>query len=102
VPEPDPKAVKRALDQAVRTLGSPEYQEQLTKMAQASIVNSLETIRRFGRLAELDSRSMPQLLERSVEELTRAFLQFNSEQLTLLQRLSTRTLEILDEESRRS
>lgn len=100
VPPPDPKAVKRALDRAVKTLVSPEYQEQLTKMAQASIINSLETIKRFGRLSKLDSSRMPEIMERSVEELTRAFLQFNSEQLTLLQRLSSRTLEILDEASR--
>lgn len=64
-------------------------------------MNSLHAIQRFGRLSKLDSKSMPEILERSVEELTRAFLQFNSAQLTLLQRLSARTLEILDEASRR-
>ena len=100
IPVVDPKAVKRALDRAIKTLGSPEYQEQLTKMAKASIFNSLETVKRFGRLSKLDNKSMPRVLERSVDELTRAFLQFNSEQLTLLQRLSNRTLEILDEASR--
>ena len=69
-------------------------------MAKASIFNSLETVKRFGRLSKLDNKSMPRVLERSVDELTRAFLQFNSEQLTLLQRLSNRTLEILNEASR--
>jgi hypothetical protein len=104
MPAPDPKAVKRALNQAIKTLSNPEYQEQLSKLTQEAILNSVQTFQSLGllsgRLSELDGKSMAEIVEGSIDELTRAFLQYNSEQLVLLQRLSARTLEILDKESR--
>jgi hypothetical protein len=100
----DPKAVKRALNQAIKTLSNPEYQEQLSKLTQEAILNSVQTFQSLGllsgRLSKLDGKSMAEIVEGSIDDLTRAFLQYNSEQLVLLQRLSARTLEILDKESR--
>ena len=103
-PELDPKAVKGALNQAIKTLTNPEYQEQLSKLTQEAILNSVQTFQSLGllsgRLSKLDDKSMAEIVEGSIDDLTRAFLQYNSEQLVLLQRLSARTLEILDKESR--
>jgi len=96
----DPVVVQKALNEAVKTLNSPEYKEQVTKMTQASIANSLQTLQKFGqlsgRLSQLDNASIESVVQGSISDLTRAFLQFNSDQLVLLQKLSARTLEILD------
>jgi hypothetical protein len=98
----DPAVVQRALNEAVKTLNSPEYRTQVTKMTQASIVNSLQTFQRLtqlsGRLSKMDNKSIETVVQGSITDLTRAFLQFNSDQLVLLQKLSARTLEILDGE----
>jgi len=98
----DPTVVQRALNEAVKTLNSPEYRAQVTKMTQASIVNSLQTFQRLsqlsGRLSKMDNKSIETVVQGSITDLTRAFLQFNSDQLVLLQKLSARTLEILDSE----
>jgi hypothetical protein len=103
--EPDPKSGKRALNKALRTLGNPEYQEQLSKLTQEAFVNSVQAFQSLGllsvRLSKLDSKDMTEVVEGSIDEFTRAFLQYNSEQLVLFQRLSARTLEILNKESRR-
>ncbi len=100
----DPKTVQRVLDQAVKTLSSPEYQAQITKLTQASLANSLQSIQKMGalsgRLSKLDSKDMSTVVEASIKDLTRAFLQFNTDQMVLLQKLSARTLEILDNQSR--
>jgi hypothetical protein len=102
--ELDPRLIQRALNQAVKTLTNPEYQQQLTKLTQASIVNSLQTVQRLGtlstRLSNMDSETMSNIVAGSIDDLTRALLQFNSDQLVLLQRLSARTLEILDSQAR--
>ncbi|MGA2664237.1 MAG: hypothetical protein ABSF83_04770 [Nitrososphaerales archaeon] len=100
----DPQVIQRALNESVKALTSPEYQAQVTKLTQASISNSLQTIQKMsalsGRLSKLDSESMSSVVEGSINDLTRAFLQFNTDQLVLLQKLSARTLEILDNQSR--
>jgi len=96
--------IQRALNQALKTLNNPEYQQQMTKLAQLSIANSLATFQRLGtlstRLSKMDSETMSEVVEGSIDDLTRAVLQFNSDQLVLLQRLSARTLEILDAQAR--
>jgi len=98
--ELDPRVVQRALNQAVKTFTNPEYQQQLTKFTQASVVNSLQTFQKMStlstRLSKMDNETMSNVVEGSINDLTRAFLQFNSDQLVLLQKLSARTLEILD------
>jgi hypothetical protein len=102
--ELDPRVVQRALNQALKTLSNPEYQQQLTKLTQSSILNSLQTFQRLStlstRLSNMDSETMSEVVEGSIDDLTRALLQFNSDQLVLLQRLSARTLEILDAQAR--
>jgi hypothetical protein len=96
----DPTVVQRALNEAARTLNSPEYREQVTKMTQSSIANSLQTFQRLtqlsGRLSKMDNQSIESVVNGSINDLTRAFLQYNSDQLVLLQKLSARTLEILN------
>jgi hypothetical protein len=88
----------------VKTFTNQEYQQQLTKLTQASIVNSLQTFQRLStlstRLSKMDNKTMSNMVEGSIDDLTRALLQFNSDQLVLLQRLSARTLEILDSQAR--
>jgi predicted DNA-binding protein len=102
--EIDPRVVQRALNQAVKTLTNPEYQQQMTKLTQSSIVNSLQTVQRLStlstKLSKMDSETMSEVVEGSIDDLTRALLQFNSDQLVLLQKLSARTLEILDAQAR--
>jgi hypothetical protein len=100
----DPRTVQRALSQAVKTLSDPEYQAQITKLTQASITNSLQTIQKMGvlsgRLSKLNDADMNAVVEESINDLTRAILQFNSDQLVLVQKLSARTLEILENQTR--
>ena len=96
----DPTVVQRALNEALRTLNSPEYRDQVTKMTQSSLANSLQTFQRLtqlsGRLSKMDNQSIESVVNGSINDLTRAFLQYNSDQLVLLQKLSARTLEILN------
>ena len=96
----DPTVVQRALNEALRTLNSPEYRDQVTKMTQSSLANSLATFQRLtqlsGRLSKMDNQSIESVVNGSINDLTRAFLQYNSDQLVLLQKLSARTLEILN------
>lgn len=100
----DPRTVQRALNQAVKTFSDPEYQAQITKLTQASIANSLQTIQKMsvlsGKLSKLNNADMNNVVEGSISDLTRAILQFNSDQLVLLQKLSARTLEILENQTR--
>lgn len=100
----DPRTVQRALNQAIKTFSDPEYQAQITKLTQASIANSLQTIQKMsvlsGRLSKLSNADMSNVVEGSMDELTKAILQFNSDQLVLLQKLSARTLEILENQTR--
>lgn len=100
----DPRVIQRALNQTLKTLSNPEYQQQLTKLTQMSIANSIQTFQKLStlstRLSSMDSETMSQIVEGSIDDLTRALLQFNSDQLVLLQRLSARTLEILDAQAR--
>jgi hypothetical protein len=100
----DPRVIQRALNQTLKTLNNPEYRQQLTKLTQMSIANSLQTFQRLStlstRLSSMDSETMSEVVEGSIDDLTRALLQFNSDQLVLLQKLSARTLEILDAKAR--
>jgi cytoplasmic iron level regulating protein YaaA (DUF328/UPF0246 family) len=99
----DPRTVQRVLNTAVKTFSDPEYQAQITKLTQASITNSLQTIQKMsllsGKLAKLNNADMNTVVESSMNDLTRAILQFNSDQLVLLQKLSARTLEILENQT---
>jgi cytoplasmic iron level regulating protein YaaA (DUF328/UPF0246 family) len=100
----DPRTVQRVLNQAIKTFSDPEYQAQITKLTQASIANSLQTIQKMsvlsGKLSKLNSADMSTVVEGSINDLTKAILQFNSDQLVLLQKLSARTLEIIENQTR--
>jgi cytoplasmic iron level regulating protein YaaA (DUF328/UPF0246 family) len=100
----DPRTVQRVLNQAVKTFSDPEYQAQMTKLTQTSLTNSLQTIQKMsalsGRLAKLNNADMNTVVESSMNDLTSAILQFNQDQLVLLQKLSARTLEILENQTR--
>jgi hypothetical protein len=53
-----------------------------------------------GKLSKLNSADMSTVVEGSINDLTKAILQFNSDQLVLLQKLSARTLEIIENQTR--
>jgi len=99
----DPRTVQRILNTALKTFSDPEYQAQITKLTQASITNSLQTIQKMsvlsGKLSKLNNADMNTVVEGSINDLTRAILQFNQDQLVLLQKLSARTLEILENQT---
>lgn len=99
----DPRFVGQAINHIVKNLNDPEYQNQLTKLTQVSITNSLQTLQKLTqfstRVSQLDREGLEGLVEGSIDDLTRAYLQFSSDLLVLLQKLSSRTLEILDNAS---
>ena len=58
----NPQVVQRVLTAAIKTVSSPEYQQQITKLSQASISNSLQVLQKMGtlstRLSKMDSNEM--------------------------------------------
>jgi hypothetical protein len=103
IPRPvliNPLSIQRAMNKVVGTLSDPEYQEQVTKLAQASANNSLETLQKLiqvsERLSKLDNRGWDSLINGSIDDLMRAYLQFNSDLIVLLQKQSSKTIDILD------
>lgn len=97
---PNPESIQQALDQINATLNNPEYQQQLTKLTQLSVTNSLQTVQKLSKLSErvnqLDSEGLDKLISGSVSNIMRLYLQFNSDLLTLLQKMSNQTVDILD------
>ena len=59
---PNPKTVQKAIDQIVSTLNNPEYKDQLTKLTQASVNNTVQTAQRLSkvtaRMGKLDNEEM--------------------------------------------
>ncbi len=96
----DPRAIQRAINKIAGTINNPEYQEQMTKLTQAAVTNSLKTLQKMtqisARLTKLDESGWESLVNTSVDDLMRSYLQFNSDLVDLLQKLSTKTTEILD------
>lgn len=97
---PNPRSIQRAINKVVGTLSDPEYQEQVTKLTQASVKNSLETLQKMSqfseRLSRLDNKGWDSFINNSIDDLMRSYLQFNSDLIVLLQKQSSRTIEILD------
>jgi hypothetical protein len=97
---PNPESIQQALDEIKTTINDPEYQEQLKKLTQLSVANSLLTVRKLSTLSErvsqLDSEGMDKLVSGSVSDMMRLSLQFNSEMLTLVQKMSNQMVDILD------
>jgi len=97
---PNPKSVQQAIDQVASTLSNPEYKEQLTKLTQLAITNSVLTAQKLSqvsaRMSKLDGDEMVNLVSNSVGDMMRLYLQFNSELLTLMQKVSIRAVDILE------
>jgi hypothetical protein len=96
----NPRAIQRAINKIAGTINNPEYQEQMTKLTQAAVTNSLKTLQKMtqisARMTKLDEEGWENLVNTSVEDLMRSYLQFNSDLVDLMQKLSTKTTEILD------
>jgi hypothetical protein len=97
---PNPKTVQKAIDQIVTTLNNPEYKDQLTKLTQASVNNTVQTAQRLGkasaRMSKLNNEEMTELVSNSVSDMMRLYLQFNTELLTLVQKVSNRAVDIIE------
>jgi hypothetical protein len=100
---PNPKTVQKAIDQIVTTLNNPDYKDQLTKLTQASVNNTVQTAQRLGkvsaRMSKLDNEEMTELVSNSVGDMMRLYIQFNTELLTLVQKVSNRAVDILEKAS---
>lgn len=94
------RSIQRAMKKVVGNLSNPDYQEQVTKLAQASANNSLETLQKLiqvsERVSKLDNKGWDSLIDGSIDDLMRAYLQFNSDLIVLLQKQSSKTIAILD------
>ena len=97
---PNPKTVQKAIDQIVSTLNNPEYKDQLTKLTQASVNNTVQTAQRLSkasaRMSKLNNEEMTELVSNSVGDMMRLYIQFNSELLTLVQKVSNRAVDIIE------
>ena len=97
---PNPKTVQKAIDQIVSTLNNPEYKDQLTKLTQASVNNTVQTAQKLGkvtaRMSKLDNEEMTALVSNSVGDMMRLYIQFNTELLTLMQKVSNRAIDIIE------
>ena len=97
---PNPKTVQKAIDQIVSTLNNPEYKDQLTKLTQASVNNTVQTAQRLSkvttRMSKLDNEEMTELVSNSVADMMRLYIQFNTELLTLVQKVSNRAVDIIE------
>jgi hypothetical protein len=97
---PNPKTVQKAIDQIVSTLNNPEYKDQLTKLTQASVNNTVQTAQRLSkvtaRMSKLDNEEMTALVSNSVADMMRLYIQFNTELLTLMQKVSNRAVDIIE------
>lgn len=102
----DPVSVQRAMEHIYKNLNDPLYSEQLTKLTQVSISHSLNTLQKLNQFSQqaskMDNEGMSKVVENSIDDLMRTYLQFSSDLLVLLQKLSSRTIEILDKASRQS
>jgi len=97
---PNPKNVQKAIDQIVSTLNNPEYKDQLTKLTQVSVNNTVQTAQRLNkvtaRMTKLNNDEMTALVSNSVGDMMRLYIQFNTELLTLVQKVSNRAVDIIE------
>ena len=97
---PNPKTVQKAIDQIVSTLNNPEYKDQLTKLTQISVNNAVQTAQRLSkataRMSNMDSEEMTAMVSNSVGDMMRLYLQFNTELLNLVQKVSNRAVDIIE------
>ena len=97
---PSPKTVQKAIDQIANTLNNPETKEQLTKLTQVSVNNTVQTAQRLSkasaRMSKLSNEEMTELVSNSVSDMMRLYIQFNTELLTLVQKVSNRAVDIIE------
>ena len=97
---PNPKTVQKAIDQIVNTLNNPEYKDQITKLTQASVNTTVQTAQRLSKattkISKLNNEEMTELVSNSVSDMMRLYIQFNTELLTLVQKVSNRAVDILE------
>ena len=97
---PNPKTVQKAIDQIANTLNNPETRAQLTKLTQASVNNTVQTAQRLSkataRMSKLNNEEMTELVSNSVSDMMRLYIQFNTELLTLVQKVSNRAVDIIE------
>jgi hypothetical protein len=97
---PNPKTVQKAIDQIANTLNNPDTRDQLTKLTQASVNNTVQTAQRLSkataRMSKLNSEEMTELVSNSVSDMMRLYIQFNTELLTLVQKVSNRAVDIIE------
>ena len=72
----------------------------MTKLTQVAVGNSIRTLQKMTQISQrmykLDEKDWDSLINTSIDDLMRSYLQFNSDLVDLLQKLSSRTTEILD------
>jgi hypothetical protein len=97
---PNPKTVQKAIDQIANTLNNPDTRDQLTKLTQASVNNTVQTAQRLSkataRMSKLNNEEMTELVSNSVSDMMRLYIQFNTELLTLVQKVSNRAVDIIE------
>jgi hypothetical protein len=97
---PNPKTVQKAIDQIANTLNNPDTRAQLTKLTQASVNNTVQTAQRLSkataRMSKLNNEEMTELVSNSVSDMMRLYIQFNTELLTLVQKVSNRAVDIIE------
>ena len=97
---PNPKTVQKAIDQIVNTLNNPEYKDQITKLTQASVNTTVQTAQRLSKatkkMSKLNNEEMTELVSNSVSDMMRLYIQFNTELLTLVQKVSNRAVDIIE------
>ncbi len=102
----DPVSIQRTMKHVSNNLNDPLYTEQLIKLTQISISHSLNTLQKFNQFStqasKMGKEERSKIVENSIDELMRTYLQFSSDLLVLLQKLSSKTIEILDKASHHS
>jgi DNA-binding FrmR family transcriptional regulator len=92
--------VRRAINKIAGTLCKPDYEQLMTAHTKDSVDISLETLQRLAqlscRLSCLDRRGTDCLINCSIEELMKAYLDFNHDLIKLLITKSNDTMDIID------
>jgi hypothetical protein len=96
----NPETVQKAIDQIVTTLNNPDYKDQLTKLTQISVNNTVKTAQRLNavtnRMSRMDHEEMTELVGNSIGDMMQLYIQFNTELVTLVQKTSNRAVDIIE------
>lgn len=96
----NPETVQKAIDQIVTTLNNPDYKDQLTKLTQISVNNTVKTAQRLNavtnRMSRMNHEEMTELVGNSIGDMMQLYIQFNTELVTLVQKTSNRAVDIME------